>query len=225
MKPKVSKSRALGLHSRTAQSSRFFNPRLSLCSEEIPFLDSYTILFLGMPVTSIMSAIGHQELFSAKLLHLLNRVDSSPVTTKQIRLYRAGVCPHLTGGFRVLELPISWIQHELESKATRLLKKWLHIPQGGNPQFLYLPRAEGGLALPALSTLYKQQQYSRHVIFRLPRDECVLFLEANTRCHHKGKFSVVSVVNNVQSHNTACSKQQLKPKVFLQRTPLYAENT
>lgn len=124
MKPKVSMCRALGLHSRTAQSSRFFNPQLSLCSEKIPFLDSDTILLLGMPVTSIMSTTGHQEVLSAKLLDLPNCVDSSPVTTKQkIRLYRDGVCPRLTWGFRVLELPISWIQHELESKATRFLKK------------------------------------------------------------------------------------------------------
>ena len=98
MKPKVLKCRALGLHSRTAQSSHYFNPRLSLCSEEIPFLDSGTILFLGVPITSIMSTTGHQELFYIKLLGLLNRVNSSPVTTKQkIRLYRDGVCPRLTG--------------------------------------------------------------------------------------------------------------------------------
>ena len=128
MKPKVSKCRALGLQSRTARTSRFFNPQLSLCSEEIPFLDNDTILFLGMPVTSIMSTTGHQESLSAKLLDLLNRVDSSSITTKQkIRLYKDGVCPSLTWGFRVLELPISWVECELESKATRFMKKWLPI--------------------------------------------------------------------------------------------------
>ena len=77
-----------------------------------------------MPVTSIMSTTGHQELLSAKLIDLLNRIDSSPVTIKQkIRLYRDGVYALLTWGFRVLELPISWIQRELESKSTRFLKK------------------------------------------------------------------------------------------------------
>ena len=71
-KPKVSKCRALGLQSRTARTSRFFNPQLPLCSEEIPFLDNDTILFLGMPATSIMSTTGHQKSLSAKLLNLLN---------------------------------------------------------------------------------------------------------------------------------------------------------
>ena len=52
MKPKC---RALGLQSRTARTSRFFNPKLSLCSEVIPSLNNDTILFLSMPVTSIMS--------------------------------------------------------------------------------------------------------------------------------------------------------------------------
>ena len=214
MKPKVSKCRALGLQSRTARSSHFFKPQLSLCSEEIPYLENDATLFLGMPVTSIMSTTGHQESLSPKLLDLLNRVDSSPITTKQkIRLYKDCVCPHLSWGFRALELPISWVQRELESKAAKSLKKWLQIPQGGNPQLHYLPRADGGLALPALSTLYKQQQSSRHVIFRSSQDECVRFLEANTRYHHKGKFSAASVVSDVQSHNTASTKQQLKTQV------------
>ena len=113
----------------------------------------------------------------------------------------------------VLELPISWVERDLESKATRFLKKWLQIPQVGNLQFLYLPRADCGLALPALSTLYKQQQSSRHVIFRSSQDECVHFLEANTRYHYKGKFSVAFVVPDEQSHNTASTKQQLKTRV------------
>ena len=38
MKPKVPKCRALALKSRTASASRFFNPQLYLCSDEIPFL-------------------------------------------------------------------------------------------------------------------------------------------------------------------------------------------
>ena len=123
MKPTVSKCRALGLQSRTARSSHFFNPQLSLCSEEIPYLENDATLFLGMPVTSIMPTTGHQEFLSAKLLDLLNRVDSSPITTKQkIRLYKDWVCPRLSWGFRVLELPISWVQRELESKAARSLK-------------------------------------------------------------------------------------------------------
>ena len=135
MKPKVSKRRALGLQSRTARSSHFFNPQLSLCSEEIPFLENDTTLFLSMPVTSIMSTPGHQESLSAKLLDLLNRVDSSPITIKQkIRLYKDCVCPHLSWGFRALELPISWVQRELESKAAmQVLEEMVTNTTGRQP--------------------------------------------------------------------------------------------
>ena len=60
-----------------------------------------------------------REFLSNKLQRLLERVDSSHVTTKQkVKLYKDGI--FLAWGFRVLELPISWV---LESKANRFLKK------------------------------------------------------------------------------------------------------
>ena len=163
-----------------------------------------------MPV-NLMSITNHQETLCANLLDLLNCVDSSPITVKQkIRLYRYGICPRLTWSFRVLELPISWIKLVLESKATLFLKKWLRIPQGGNSHLLYLPKKDGGLALPALSTLYKQQQASRHVLLKYSSDISVRTLAAHDSRNAKNKFCPQTLVNRVQSGNTACSKRQLK---------------
>jgi hypothetical protein len=57
-----------------------------------------------MPVTSLMSTTHHQESLTAKLPDLLNRVNSSPVTTRQkIKLYKDDICPRLTWGFRVMD--------------------------------------------------------------------------------------------------------------------------
>lgn len=62
---------------------------------------------------------------------LFDLATLSLITVKQkIKLYKDDICPCLTWGFRVLELPISWIECQLESKATKFLKKWLHAPQG-----------------------------------------------------------------------------------------------
>ena len=141
-----------------------------------------SIPFLGMPVTKLMLTATHHEFLSNKLQRLLERVNSSHVTTKQkVKLYKDGICPCLAWGFRVLELPISWIERELESKANRFLKEWMSIPQGGNTQLLYLPKADGSLALPALSTFYKRQQPSRHVLFSTSMDNCVWYLEVKHR--------------------------------------------
>ena len=40
-------------------------------------------------------------------------------------------------------------------------------------ELLYLPLEDRGLALPALSNLYEQQQASRHVLLRTLRDNSV----------------------------------------------------
>jgi hypothetical protein len=81
---------------------------------------------------------------------------------------------------------------------------------------LYLPKENGGLALPALSTLYKQQQASRHIIFHTSQDDCVHFLEVNTRKHPRRKFCPASAVSDVHSNNTACNGTALKTKVSQQ---------
>ena len=172
------------------------------------------VSFLGMPVKKLMSTTFHQEFLSTKLLDLLTRVDSSPVTTKQkLRLFRDGICPHLTWDFRVLELSISFVERQLLPKATKFLKKWLRIPQGGNSHVLYLPKKNGGLQLPALTTLYKQQQASRCVLFKSSQDNTVRSLEANTRMRCKGRFCPTSIIQEVQNTSTASTKQQLKTKV------------
>ena len=162
-----------------------------------------------------MSTTSFRDSISAKLQHLLEKVDSAPVTTKQkVKLYKDGICPHLAWGFRVLELPISWIERELESKANKYLKKWMSIPQGGTTQLLYLPKADGGLALPALSTFYKQQQSSRHVLFSTSKDDCVRFLEVQQRCMtSKGQFAPSSFVYSATSHHPEYTKRQLKSHV------------
>ena len=157
--------------------------------------------FLGMPVTKLMSTAGNQESLAAKVVNLLERVDASPITTKQkITLYKNGICPRLAWSFRVLELPITWIERELESKATKFLKKRMSISQGGNSKILYLLREDGRMALPALSTYYKQQQVSRHILFSTSSDDCICFLEAKQADFlSKGNFSPSRVVNSIHA--------------------------
>ena len=147
--------------------------------------------------------------------HSLETVVNSPITTKQnVRLYRDGIWPRLAWGFRVLELPITWIECELESKANKFLKKWKSIPKGGNTKLLYLPEADSGLALPALSTFYKRQQVSRHVLFTSSKDDCVRFLECKERSKAtRGSFSPSDVVYSTMSQHPACTKRQLKAHV------------
>ena len=124
MEPKVPKCCVLSLQSRRPQNNLFSNPKLTLGDEEIPFLGDETIPFLSMPVTKLMLTASHRESLLQKLQNLLEKVDSSPVTTKQkLKLYKDAICPRLSWGFRVLELPISWIERELESKANKYLKK------------------------------------------------------------------------------------------------------
>ena len=96
-----------------------------------------------------------------KLDKMLQRVDNVPVTRQQkLKLYRVGICPRLTWDLAVNSLPLSWVTKELESLATRFLKKWSGLAKSADTSQLYLPQSRGGLSLPAVSLMYKRQQVS-----------------------------------------------------------------
>ena len=90
----------------------------------------------------------------------------------------------------------------------------MSIPQGGNTQLLYLPKADGGLALPALSTFYKQQQASRQVLFSTSMDDCVRYLEVKHRpIAPKTNFAPSSVVYSTTCLHPSSNKIQLKSHI------------
>ena len=175
LEPKVPKCCSLALQSRMSACDSFLNSKLTLGAEK--FLSSvmkqspFSVCqspSLCLPCTS------HRDFIAKRLTNLLEQVYISPVTIKQkLNLYKKRICPRLAWGFRVLELPDSWIKRELEAKTTKFLEKWLVVPKGGNSKLLYLPKKDGGLGLPAMSTFYKQQQASRHILFSTSKDDCI----------------------------------------------------
>jgi hypothetical protein len=82
------------------------------------------------------------------------------VCHQKLLLYRAAVCPRLNWDLAINQFPISWVRSKLEASATKFLKKWVGLARPADPSRLYLPTREGGLGLPAISTLYQKQQAS-----------------------------------------------------------------
>ena len=93
------------------------------------------------------------------------------MTRRQKRLlYKAGVCPRLCWDLTVVDLLPPWIHSSLEAMATKVLKTWSGLAHSGNTARLYLPQANGGLALPSLSVLYKKFKVSQTALFLTSRD-------------------------------------------------------
>ena len=91
-------------------------------------------------------------------------IDATPLTRQQkLRLFRYGVCPRMSWPLTVEDLPISWLERELQPLATKALKKWAGLARSSNTSILILPAKRGGLALPSLVDLYKKMQATRMV--------------------------------------------------------------
>jgi len=61
----------------------------------------------------------------------------------------------------VEEYSITWIEKEIEGRATSFLKKWAGLTRSANVHILYLPQRNGGLNLPSLTSIYKRLQVSK----------------------------------------------------------------
>ena len=83
------------------------------------------------------------------LKQMLDRVDACPLTRHQkLHLYKAGICPQLSI-LDHIELPITWVERQLEVMASRYLKKWAGLAKSANTALLYLPQKKGGIEPPS----------------------------------------------------------------------------
>ena len=159
MKAKPSKCHSLGIK---ASSGKSADPHLMINDQPIPFIRNESIKFLGKVIQVPLDTQAIKQHVLQKLDNMLQRVDKVPVTRQQkLKLYRAGICPRLSWDLAVNSLPLSWVTKELESLATRYLKRWSGLAKSADTSRLYLPQSQGGLSLPAVSLMYKRQQVSR----------------------------------------------------------------
>ena len=146
MKAKVPKCHSLAIH---ATSGRTFDPKLMLQGASIPCIGDEPVKFLGAFIQVPLDQHRVRNRLQNKLLTLLERVDSTPMTSNQkLLLYKAGICPRLSWDLGISDLPISWVKKCLEITATRFLKRWSGLARSADPSRLYLPKRKGGMDIP-----------------------------------------------------------------------------
>ena len=122
MRTKVPKCHPLAIH---ATSAKPYDPKLVRQGAVVPFIGQDPVRFLGAFIQvppDQQQTRGHLQ---DKLLNLLQKVDSTWVTSNQkLLLYRARICPRLLWEFGITDLPISWVTKCLEATATCFLKQW-----------------------------------------------------------------------------------------------------
>ena len=171
MKPKVPKCCSMAVQ---ASTGRVYDPQLSLCGQTIPFIGSNTFRFLGAPVTIHDSQDKAKSALLEKLRTMLSKVDATLLSSRQkLRLFKDAVCPRLTWDLSLANLPISWVEKNLDSLATKFLKRWTGLAKSANTCRLYLPKSKGGLQLPSISTTFKKLKCAKAASLMSSRDSLV----------------------------------------------------
>ena len=173
MKAKVPKCQCISLQGSTGALQ---DPHLILDGVSIPFT-SNPIKFLGINLQVPNANTTARTSILAGLKLMLEAVDGTPFTRRQkLLLYKAGVCPRLTWPLLISELPLSWVERQVDALSTRYLKRWAGLAKSANTAILYLPQSMGGLNLPPPSTLHMKLQVSRQSQLLTSRDICVRYL-------------------------------------------------
>jgi hypothetical protein len=155
MRAKLPKCVALAVET---SSAKRFDPARKLRGQVIPYSVEEPIKFLGGQISIPMDRREQRQRLEEKLVTLLERVDSRK---QKLLLYKAGVCPRLSWVLVTLDL---WVSSVLEATVTRFLKKWSGLARPADTARLYLPKGEGGLALPPISLLYKRLKVSQSAL-------------------------------------------------------------
>ena len=101
-------------------------------------------------------------------------MDCTLVSRQQkLLLFKAGICPRLAWDLSTAQLSTTWLRSTLQPLATRYLKKWSGLAKTADSNKLFLPKCNGGLDLPDLTTLYHKLQVSKAARFVLSRDTVV----------------------------------------------------
>ena len=105
---------------------------------------------------------------------MLSKVDATPLSSRQkLRLFRDAVRPRLTWDLSLANLPISWVEKNLDTLATKFLKRWTGLAKSANTCRLYLPKSKGGLQIPSISTTFKKIQCAKAASLMSSRNSLV----------------------------------------------------
>ena len=205
LKAKVPKCRSTG---------RRVKPALLIGGESIPTVEDDTFKFLGMPVRFYKNSSSARESLKMSLQQMLVSTDETPLTRQQkLRLFKFGVCPRLSWPFLIENLPISWLEQDLQPLAAKALKRWAGLAKSSCTSILFLPVKQGGLALPSLVGLYKRQQASRMVQLFMSSDPGVRKVAdlqlVEERKRLRAKFKPAMLVDNLRSADRAQCRRAL----------------
>ena len=157
-----------------SSTGRAYDPKLPLSGLPIPFIGASTFRFLGTLISIHSSVAKAKEALLSKLQSLLDRVDRSLVSRQQkLLLFKVSICPCLTWDLTTAQLSTTWLKSMLQSLATRYLKRWSGLAKTAVPNKLFLPKSNGGLDLPDLTTLYHKLQVSKAARFMYSCDPVV----------------------------------------------------
>ena len=130
MKVKLIKCHNLGLR---ASSGTLFDPVLTISGQSIPYISNQAIKLLGKVIQVPLDTNNIKSQVMDKLMVMLKRVDTSPVSRRQkLGLYRAGICHRLTWDLAINTFSLSWVKQKLEATATKFLKKWSSLAKSAD---------------------------------------------------------------------------------------------
>ena len=210
-----------------ASTGKAYNPTLKLNNEPIPYLGETTFRFLGAPVAIHSTSDQSREHLVSKLTSMLQKIDATSITRQQkLKLFKVSLCPRLTWDLSISDLPISWLQSQLQPIATRFLKRWSGLARSADPNRLFLPRANGGLELPHLVTMYKKLHASKAGSHMLSSDSSVRAIATQVTLREsqlqRVSFRPHQVVVGVMEEDPGAPKKKVLSRV---KAKIQAEDT
>ena len=207
MKVKVDKCVAFGFKKFSTPSMQF-QPKLFINKEIVPSVKSgESCRYLGHYFNFEMDDKDHKVQIQSGLLNILQHIDVFAILpSNKLLLYHRWVLSKLTWPLTVLNLSKTWVVENLDSVATKFVRKWLKPPIGATLSRIILPQSKFGLHFQLPSTTFLQCQNVLHSVLKSSSSDTIYSLWKSTSCGANIQYAIYQntkqVLKVVQQEHT-----------------------
>ena len=214
---RVDKCSTFGIKKHLSKSVQYL-PKLFINHLLVPRIEiGESFRYLGRYFNFNMSDEKHQSEICDLFNNIISNIDELPLHPRnKILLYSRYLLSKISWDFTITDITKTWVCENLDSIATKFLRKWLELPISATLSNVYLPYCKFGLNVILPSTKFTQCQTVSRAALKSSINENIRELWSITCTNRNIQYDIYSNTKDVLKAFRQKNEQRLKNDLISQ---------
>ena len=214
---RVDKCSTFGIKKHLSKSVQYL-PKLFINHLLVPRIEiGESFRYLGRYFNFNMSDEKHQSEICDLFNNIISNIDELPLHPRnKILLYSRYLLSKISWDFTITDITKTWVCENLDSIATKFLRKWLELPISATLSNVYLPYSKFGLNVILPSTKFTQCQTVSRAALKSSINENIRELWSITCTNRNIQYDIYSNTKDVLKAFRQKNEQRLKNDLISQ---------